>query len=261
MAKRSLIFINLWILLGIATFPLQAQRAYGGGEWFKFRVHYGIVTAGYATLQVTEESLGGKQVFHVDGKGETTGVSRWFFPVEDYYESFIDRENDRPYRFIRNIDEGGHTKDIQIDFDHEKGLALVHNKKHKTKEFVPFPADAQDMVSAFYYLRNHLDVKNIDEGDTVEMNMFFDKENYRFKLKFLRREVIKTRFGNVRSLVFRPYVQADRVFKERESLTVWVSDDDNKIPLMIKADLVVGSLKASLEEFKGLKHPFEIIID
>ncbi|WP_339609279.1 DUF3108 domain-containing protein, partial [uncultured Planktosalinus sp.] len=50
-----------------------------------------------------------------------------------------------------------------------------------------------------------------------------------------------------------------RVFKEKESLTVWISDDDNKIPLKIVADLAVGSIRAELDEYKGLKHWFKII--
>ncbi len=252
----------LVLLCCLLSLPLIGQeQAYGDGEWFKFRVHYGFVTAGYATLQVDNAYLDGRSVYHVVGEGRTTGVSKLFFKVEDYYASYIDKYNDRPYRFIRKIDEGGHTKDIQIDFDHESGKALVHNKKHKTKETVSFPRDAQDMVSAFYYLRNRLDVSNISEGETVDMNMFFDKENYKFRLKFLGRETLKTNFGKVSCLVFRPYVQAGRVFKEKESLTVWVSDDDNKIPLLIKADLAVGSLKATLTEFKGLQHSFKIIAD
>ncbi|MBT8262222.1 MAG: DUF3108 domain-containing protein [Bacteroidia bacterium] len=252
--------ITLFLFFSFSTVFAQKQ-AYGDGEWFKFRVHYGFVTAGYAILQVENDYLDGRSVYHIKGEGKTTGVSKFFFRVEDYYESYVDKYNDRPYRFIRNIDEGGHTKDIQIDFDHDSGKALVHNKKHKTKEVVPFPRDAQDMVSAFYYLRNNLDVTNISEGDTVSMNMFFDKENYKFRLKFLGRETLKTNFGKVSCLIFRPYVQAGRVFKEKESLTLWVSDDDNKIPLLIKADLAVGSLKATLTEFKGLKHSFKIIVD
>ena len=91
------------------------------------------------------------------------------------------------------------------------------------------------------------------------MDMFFDKESYRFRLKFLGREILKTRFGKIATLKFRPYVEAGRVFKEKESLTVWVTDDDNKIPLLIKADLAVGSLKATLTEFKGLQNSFKII--
>ena len=256
---RTYLFLIAFLFsLGLTA---QQKKAFGGGEWFKFRVHYGWVTAGYGTLTVTDTILDQKPVHHVVGYGRTTGLSRAFFKVEDNYETYMDKDRDIPYRFIRQIDEGGHTKDIQIDFDHERGEALVYNKKHQTKEWVEFPVDAQDMVSAFYYLRNQLDVSGLKEGDTLDMNMFFDKENYVFRLKFLGREVLDTEFGDVNSLKFRPYVQSGRVFKEKESLTVWVSDDDNKIPLLIKASLAVGSLKASLVEYKGLKHPFKIIFD
>ncbi|MAZ71817.1 MAG: ATP-dependent exonuclease [Flavobacteriaceae bacterium] len=252
--------ITFLLLIAVTVVSAQ-QKAYEDGEWFKFRIHYGFVTAGYATLQVNDAILNGKEVYHIKGKGETTGMSKFFFRVEDYYHSYVDKKKDIPYRFIRKIDEGGHTKDIEIDFDHVSGKALVHNKKHETKKLVDFPKDAQDMVSAFYYLRNNLDTENIQEGDTVNMDMFFDKESFKFKLKFLGREELKTEFGRVPTLKFRPYVEAGRVFKEKESLTVWVTDDGNKMPVLIKADLAVGSLKASLVEFKGLRHSFRIIVD
>lgn len=247
------------ILVCISTTSIAQKKAFGDGEWFKFRVHYGFVTAGYATLEVNNANLDGNQVYHIKGEGRTIGLSKLFFNVEDYYQSYIDKEKDFPYRFIRKIDEGGYTKDIQIDFNHNSGTAIVHNKEKNTKDIVAFSKGAQDMVSAFYYLRNQLDVTNIKEGHTVDMDMFFDKESYRFRLKFLGREELNTKFGKIATLKFRPYVEAGRVFKEKESLTVWVSDDDNKIPLLIKADLAVGSLKATLTEFKGLQHSFKII--
>lgn len=241
---------------------LSAQKpAYGDGEWFKFRVHYGFVTAGYATLQVNNAKLNGKEVFHVKGFGETVGMSSWFFTVQDDYQSYIDKDKNIPYRFIRKIDEGGHTKDLRIDFNHSTNKATVTDFKHDTTQTVNFPDNAQDMVSAFYYLRNSVDTKNIKVGETIDMDMFFDEEDYKFRLKFLGRETIKTEFGKVACLIFRPYVQAGRVFKEKESLTVWVSDDENKIPLLIKADLAVGSLKATLIQFKGLQHSFKILAD
>jgi len=256
--KRVLIIALLMVSVQVVA---QSQKAYGDGEWFKFRIHYGLITAGYATLEVDQTTLNGKQVYHIIGEGRTTGISRLFFAVEDYYQSYVDMEHDIPYRFIRKIDEGGHTKDIQIDFDHTTNKALVFNKKHNTKQTLDFPKQAQDMVSAFYYLRNRLDVRTLKEGDVTELNMFFDKENYKFRLKFLEREIIKTKFGDVPCLVFRPYVQAGRVFKEKESLTVWVTDDDNRMPIRIKASLAVGSIKADLIEFKGLKHSFKIAVD
>ena len=116
------------------------------------------------------------------------------------------------------------------------------------------------MVSAFYYLRNNYETDKIEVGDEVKLNMFFDEENYLFRLKFLGRETIKTKFGRIETLKFRPYVLAGRVFKEQESLTLWVSADENKIPLKVKADLAVGSLRADLEAFKGLKHSFKIVV-
>jgi hypothetical protein len=114
------------------------------------------------------------------------------------------------------------------------------------------------MVSAYYYLRDHYDTETIKVGHTVKLNMFFDNEIFGFKLKFLGRETINTKFGNINCLKFRPYVMAGRVFHEEESVTLWVSADNNKIPIKIKADLRVGSLRSELVTFKGLKYPFEI---
>jgi len=93
------------------------------------------------------------------------------------------------------------------------------------------------------------------------LKLFMDDEITVFKLQFLEKEIIKTKFGKVRAIAFSPLVQTGRVFKEQESVTVWVSDDENKIPLLIKASLAVGSLRADLDAFKGLAHPFNIIFD
>jgi len=240
----------------------QQESAYGDGEWFKFKMSYsGWMKAGNATLTVKDSKLGDKEVYHVVGKGWTTGMIKWFFKVKDRYESYFDKKTNMPYKFIRNIDEGGHTKDLEIDFDQENNKAYVNDKKHNKKSVIETKPNIQDMVSTFYYLRNNLDTSNLKIGDEVRIDMFFDEENYGFKLKYLGEETINTEFGKIRTLKFRPYVMAGRVFKEEESLTLWVSKDKNKLPLRIKADLAVGSLRADLEAFKGLKHPFRIVVD
>ena len=222
----------------------------------------GFLKAGNATLNVKDTTLNGKSVYHVVGKGWTTGAIKLFFKVKDRYESYFDKETGMPYRFIRKIDEGGHTKDIEINFDHEKKVAEVNNRKHKEIKRITTEQDVQDMVSMYYYLRNSIDVESLKKGDEIKTNMFFDEENYGFKLKYLGKETINIDVNGsevkVRTIKFRPYVMAGRVFKEEESLTLWVSADKNKIPLKIKADLAVGSLRADLIAFKGLKYSFEI---
>ena len=240
----------------------QEESAFESGEWFKFKMSYSNwFKAGNATLTVKDAKLADKDVYHVVGKGWTTGMIKWFFKVKDRYESYFDKQTIRPYKFIRNIDEGGHTKNLEIDFDQVKNKAHINDKKRNTLKVIDTKPNIQDMVSTFYYLRNNLDINALKKGDEVKVDMFFDEENYGFKLKYLGEEIINTDFGDIESLKFRPYVMAGRVFKEEESLTLWVSKDKNKVPLRIKADLAVGSLRADLEAFKGLRHPFRIVVN
>ena len=95
----------------------------------------------------------------------------------------------------------------------------------------------------------------------IIINMFFDNENYVFKLKFLGVETIRSKFGRIKCMKFRPLVQSGRVFEEQESVTLWVSKDKNRLPIRLQADILVGSIKADLENFKNLKYPFEILFD
>ena len=256
--KRYIVF-TLLLVLSLQT---KAQdTAFKSGEWFKFRIHYGMFTASYATLGVHNSTLNNKDVFHIKGTGKSTGLLSLFFKVDDNYQTYFDKETGNPQRFIRKIDEGGYTKDVQIEFDHNTEKAFVHDKKHNKKSTHDIKPNTQDMLSAFYYLRNNVDTTSLKIGEEVKINMFFDQENFNFKLKFLGKEVVKTEFGKVKCLKFRPYVQSGRVFKEKESLTVWISDDKNKMPIRLQADLAVGSIKADIDAYKGLKHPFKIVVD
>jgi len=250
------------IVLLLATIGVQAQeKAFDVGEWFKFRIHYGLVNAGYATLEVKEATKNGKKVFHAVGNGYTTGMTKFFFKVNDDYQSFFDKKTGQPYQFVRKIDEGGYKKNQEGFFNQSANTVLVKDYKNKTEKTIAVTENVQDMVSAFYYLRNHPNIDKLKVGESIAIDMFFDDETTKFKLKFMGKEVISTKFGNVNSLIFRPYVQAGRVFKEEESLTVWISDDDNKVPLRIKASLAVGSLKADLEGFRGLAYPFKAKVE
>ena len=253
--KKSIIFLLVIFTLG---FDIQKEEAFSGGEYLKFRVHYGIINAGYATIEVQDATLNNQSVYHVIGKGFSTGMTKFFFNVEDVYESYIDKVTRNPYKFVRKIDEGGYTKNQEGFFNQKTNKILVKDYKHKTEKSFDFPKNAQDILSSFYYLRNYPNVNKIKPGESVIIDMFFDNEITKFKLKFIGREDIKTKFGLVSTMIFRPLVQSGRIFKEEESLTIWISDDYNKIPIRIKATLLVGSLKADLEEYKGLNNPFKL---
>jgi len=256
MKKLVLIFL---LFASFQTSWSQETSSFQAGEWLKFKLSYsGWMKAGNATLEISENTYKNKPVYKVVGKGWTTGAVKWFFNVEDHYESHFDKVTGQPYKFVRNINEGGYTKNRIVDFDHVQNKALINDLKEHTNSTVDIEKNIQDLVSAYYYLRNNYNTETIQKGSVVELNIFFDSETFLFKLKYLGRETIQTKFGKIKCIKFRPYVMAGRVFKEEESLTLWVTADKNKVPMKIKADLRVGSLRADLEALKGLKHPFEI---
>ena len=256
--KKFLIFLLFPLLF---SFDTQREDAFQTGEWFKFRVHYGLINAGYATLEVQDGVINNKKVYHVIGKGYSTGMSRFFFKVDDLYESYFDKVTGNPYKYIRKIDEGGYTKNQEGFFNQASDRVLVKDFENKTEKTFVIPNNTQDIVSTFYYLRNYPTINKLKVGESVSIDMFFDEETTKFKLKFIGREDLNTKFGVIPTMIFRPLVQSGRVFKEQEALTVWISDDDNKIPVRIQASLTVGSIKADLDGFKGLKNSFTIKVN
>ncbi|WP_428231005.1 DUF3108 domain-containing protein [Flavobacterium sp.] len=246
------------LILTTLSFDSAKEDAFDTGEYFKFRIHYGIINAGYATLEIKDATINNKKVFHAVGKGYTTGMSKLFFKVEDLYESYFDKQTGNPYRYVRKIDEGGYTKDQEGFFNQNENRILVKDYKRKTEKTIVLTDNVQDIISSFYYLRNHPTIDKLKPGEAITIDMFFDEEITKFKLKYVGRQDITTKFGTVSTMMFKPLVQTGRVFKEKESVTLWITDDDNKVPVRIKADLAVGSLKADLDEYKGLKNPFKV---
>lgn len=257
MKKIFLLFLFLSASF-LTSLHAQKEDAYTSGEWFKFRISYGVINAGYATLELKESTKNGKNVYHAVGKGWTTGMSRFFFKVDDTYESYFDKATGIPVQFVRKIYEGGYERHQLGYFNQSAKTVFVKDVLRNRENTYVIPSPSYDVVSMFYHLRNHPDIDKLKLNESLTMDMFFDDEPIKFKLKFVGKEDISTKFGTISTMVFKPLVQSGRVFKEEESLTVWISDDDNKVPVRIKASLAVGSLKADLDGYRGLKHTFKV---
>ncbi len=254
-----IIFSVMFILIQMNT--LAQAQAFKEGEVLKFKIKYGWFKASEATLSVAQSELRGKPMYHIVGEGRSTGMLDVFFKVRNRYESYVGINDGFSHRFIRKTSEGGHIKNKMIDFYQDEKRAVVNNFKHDTVSEHTLETYAQDMISAYYHLREIVDINDIEQGDEFVLNMFFDEQNYPFKAKYIGDEILKTSFGTVKTMVFKPYVQADRVFKEQESVTIWISKDKNKIPLKVEAKLAVGSLNAHLFEYRGLANPFNMIFE
>ena len=254
--KRIIFFL---LIINFNTINSQEFKPFKSGEWLKYKISYsGWLKAGEATMTLTNDTLDNRQFYHVVAIGKTVGPINWFFKVNDRYESYFDKKNTSPYKFIRNINEGGYTKNLSIYFDHNLEKAIINNIKTNEKTEKNINANTHDLISIIYYLRRNFNFRDIDDNNEITINTFYDYQNNKMKMKYLLTEVINTTFGKIKCLKIKPYVKSGRIFKKKESLTVWVTADKNRIPIRVKADLAVGAIRVDLEAFSGLNNSFEI---
>jgi len=231
--------------------PDLGQRAFDAGEYLRFRLHYGLIDAGEAELKIYRSSkkFNGRETLHVIGTGKTLGAFNWFYKVRDRYETFLDAETIVPWEFVRRIREGGYSKDENYRFHQHKSAVSTHKG-----DTFKIPRFSQDMLSSFYFART-IDFSNARVGDVFTIPTFVDEEEYPLKIKYIGKEQLKSRTGTYRCLKFVPVVQEGRIFEKEEDMTVWITDDENKIPVLAKAKVLVGSIKMELVEYDNLSNP------
>ena len=244
-----------WILEDKATqlseLPIQKNNAFTHGEVLSYKLYYGFMDAAIATLEVKKDSkrVAGRDCYHVVGNGNSKGTFDWFFTVKDRYETYIDKNALLPWMFVRRCNEGGYLINQDYIFNHYTNKVNIGEGQQ-----LDMIKGSQDMISAFYAARN-FDFTNAKKGDVFAMNCFLDKENWPLKIRFVGRENVKTDLGTFRCLKFRPIVQKGRVFKKEEDLAIWISDDDNHIPIRAEAKILIGSVKMDLLDYKNILNP------
>tara|TARA_B100001057_G_C22862641_1_gene955201 strand:- start:2707 stop:3534 length:828 start_codon:yes stop_codon:yes gene_type:complete len=235
--------------------------AYKSGELLEYTLQYGFFNTSYASLEIKEEKLEEELVHRATAVGKTTGLARLFFKVDDLYEAFFPIDKVKPIKSIRDIYEGGYTRKAETYYDDNSKTATILNKITNERKIINLENNYQDIVSTFYFLRKHLDITELNKGDLIGVNIFFDQQNYPFKMKFLGIENLKTRFGLIECMKLNPYMEAGRVFRSNKGLELWVTNDDNRIPIKVRANLRVGTITADLTSFRGIANPFKIIIN
>ncbi len=253
--KRILVVTAILASFSLSADPDPVYRvvpntAFKRGEELKYRVHYGAMNAGLATLTIdnTNKLINGRPSLHAVATGNSIGAFDWFFKVRDRYESYMDEQAMMPWIFIRRVDEGGFKISQNQTYDHNLGRVNSNGKMMTVPKYI------QDMVSAFYYART-LDFTNAKVGDVYSVPTFIDDSVWTMKLKFKGRETIKTDLGRIKCIKFCPVVQVGRVFKKEEDLSLWVSDDANHVPVRAEGSLFIGSIKMDIISTSGLMVP------
>jgi len=246
--------VNLWAQ---SDFCNSGNRSFKAGEQLRFKVYYNLsavwVAAGEASFTTKQETLNGHSVYHIIGDGSTYKSYDWIYRVRDRYETFIDTETLLPLKFIRNVSEGT-TKFIHnVSFDQQQHKAYSNKKTFTT------PKCVQDVLSAIYYARN-IDYNKYKPGSKIPFSMFLDDEVYDLYIRYNGKTKVKTKYGTFNAIKITPLLIKGTIFKGGEGMTVYVSDDENHIPLRIDSPIAVGSIKVDMMSYSNLRHPLTSLI-
>jgi hypothetical protein len=266
MIRLAYFFVLIGVLTGFVTYrndvyPPVKNESFTRGEVINFKMTYGIFTVGKGSVRIHDHyyKLNGRDCFKIDVHGKTVGMVDWVADVNDQWGAYIDTAALLPHQFYRRIREGRYKKDEWTYFDHVKKkieVKTVDNSTGQFKEskFYDAPAHVRDMIAGFLYLRN-MNISKIQKGDTIVVTGFFEDEFYKMKIVYDGKETIKVKAGKIRTLVFKPVMPPNKVFDGENSVTAYFSDDKNRIPVKINAEMFIGSAGVELTGYERLKNP------
>jgi len=237
----------------------RPNTTFKAGEEITFSLQYnwGImnVKAGEATFKV--EDLGDTYRFSAFGK--TSSGIEWFYKVRDYYETIVDKETLLPLQAKKSLAEGGYRLYEKVEFNHEDGVATVHRGKTRENlksDVMPLETCMYDIMSILYTSRN-INFDNLANGEVMPIRFFMDKKIYPIEVIYEGKEPQKRVKGNGvhNTIKFRPQLVKNSLFPDGGEMSIWLTDDKNKMPLLIESPLSVGRVRAVLNSYKGLKSP------
>jgi hypothetical protein len=238
------------------------NNAFTTGEKLTFKLYYSSFMTGNVTAVVMTSEINSKKylvrgdtTLYVKVVGETKGAFNWFFKVHDVYQTFIDEKLLVPRYFKQRIKEGDYEASRDVYFFHEKGKAYYINNKNNISDTVPIGYNVQDLISAIYYART-FNADTLKINDKISIPFFLDDTVYNTRLKYIGKESVKTSLGTIKCLKFNPSVLTGGVFKDDNKLMVYISDDDNHLPVLAESEVMVGKVKIELIKYSGLKNKF-----
>lgn len=247
MNKISILILFIFIIVQSKAQSNKTESSYKSGETLKYVLYYGWIDGGEALLKINDTTYNNKEVIHSIAAATTVKLVKRFYVVHDIYESYFDPNTNLPEKSIRNISENRYRYYNEVTYDRNNdSLISLKSGKHAV------PKNIQDVLSTFYYLRKMLS-HSLKINQEIKIDTYFSDEIFPLIIRYKGDEVIETRLGKFNCMKFVPVVEVGRVFKTKDDLKIWISKDENLIPLRVQFDLKFGALKCDLIEYAGLK--------
>jgi hypothetical protein len=226
----------------------EAQTAFAPGETIRYVIKYGILPSGVATLEIrSTDTVRGRPVYYLHSEARTNKTIDAFFKVRDKNESWMDVQSLASLRFRQSMREGGYMREVETDYDHA-ARSFTYRKRRKGKETVvegPIPPFVQDVLSSLYFIRT----RPLVVGQTYTLDANSGAVNWPLRVHVLRKEKVRVPAGVFQCLRLDPILAGEGIFQAKGKLLVWVTDDERRVPVLLRSKVAVGAFDAEMREY------------
>lgn len=225
----------------MVQFRKVENRAFGVGEQLIFDIAYGVIKAGTATMSIPDTQwVRGRPCYHVVTTAVSNKFFSSFFKVRDKAESFLDIEGIFPWKFEKHIREGKYSADRYVEYD-QMNRRVIYKKD--TLAVSPY---IQGVLSSFYYVRT----VPLEVGKSFNIDNFGDGKIYPLKVLVHKKERVRVPAGTFDCIIVEPVLRSEGIFKHKGRIAIWLTDDERRIPVLMKSKVLVGSIDVRLRSYK-----------
>lgn len=257
--------LALCTAVGMRSADDQDQSSFGRGEQLTYRAKFGWFTVGTATTTIdkTIHQVNKRPCYKVEGAGETASWVSVIAPVRDVFGAYLDTANLATHVAYRRLEEGNYRFDEVATFDHKRRKVDVKVRNKETGQYnepkqYDIPENARDIIGGFMQLRQ-IDFRKLRKNDTLTIAGFFEDQAYFLKIMYKGHDVVQTKIGRIPCHKLVPVMPDNKLFDGENSITVWISNDRNQIPVKMQAKMFVGHTGLELIEFRGLRNQLKIL--
>lgn len=268
------LLLSILILSSIQVSAIQGavnNSVFKDGEKISYDVHYkwGLISmhAGRADFSVSETVYNNIPSYKFSVAGSSLKTFDKFYRIRDTLESIAGKNDLLPSYFKRVANEDSYWAQDEFHFIENSSKTVLNTdcrrrNDKRTLDTLSFNETVTDLVTAFYRIRN-LDISSMKKNERVSFAIVYDDDGKSFNLnfKYLGKEEITVNGKKYRCLKLQPLVIKGKIFKDDKALNVWISDDENKIPILIEAKIIVGTVKATLSKSENIRYPLTSIIE
>ena len=258
--KRGVIFALL-LLVGAAA----SAQVYHDGEMLYYRAAYRAklipnIEAGEVTVLTSTDTINGKPMYRVTGNGRTLPFFRWFFDMNDTYNIWVDKENLRTQRFESDLKEDDYTFRSQYRYDWDSMKVHTWSQRRQEpprKKSMTLTKESMDAVSLYFNLRS-VDLSTFRKGENLQLDMVLEDTIRHLRYRFIAREELHVpRLGKFDTMKFACTIGSSEEFSftDGTEFFIWITNDENKIPIMLSSPVRVGEIRAYIRRYSGLKYP------